>query len=411
MGHILHHYNFHLSQMSPPGMVRVRHFEFLCHSHGIEPSVDKFRAFYQLQRTMGFFSFASRGAAKKILLNPPKSFHDWKPKFFFIREEVLPIAMPFRDWTEAIPKEDLPIRKNARWYQQLTPTPNRVFGENVLVAAKMSDQWSPSSREVPVLKIGDQEAQLYQAAFSTFGGSMGVRPLRDDEESWYDQIKGNLMFPVEGAFASPPTSTEGAQYPKLRPLRSVTSAGKEILYLSSEESVGSSNGELSSWSKIFAGVLRDLGIDPEEKKKKKPSKKKKTKVDAEVTSKGTGPSRATAAADKGTLHLRQSDLGDFVIVSDSLEGLPRTAKTKTGAGGSKSSRSAGSRNPDAGATPEDDEAEEEDAAAQLIGRKRGRSETTAGVASAPTAVVLPVVGKTSNLRSLYKFSPDQEEDP
>ncbi|MFS7984242.1 hypothetical protein Hanom_Chr11g00984221 [Helianthus anomalus] len=142
--------------MSPPGMVRVRHFEFLCHSHGIEPSVDKFRAFYQLQRTMGFFSFASRGAAKKILLNPPKSFHDWKPKFFFIREEVLPIAMPFRDWTEAIPKEDLPIPKTARWYQQLTPTPNRVFGENVLVAAKMSDQWSPSSREVPVLKIGDQ---------------------------------------------------------------------------------------------------------------------------------------------------------------------------------------------------------------------------------------------------------------
>ncbi|KAJ0705321.1 hypothetical protein HanPI659440_Chr14g0572191 [Helianthus annuus] len=404
MGHILHHYNFHLSQMSPPGMVRVRHFEFLCHSHGIEPSVDKFRAFYQLQRTMGFFSFASRGAAKKILLNPPKSFHDWKPKFFFIREEVLPIAMPFRDWTEAIPKEDLPIPKNARWYQQLNPTPNRVFGENVLVAAKMSDQWSPNSREVPVLKIGDQEAQLYQAAFSTFGGSMGVRPLRDDEESWYDQIKGNFMFPVEGAFASPPTATEGAQYPKPRPLHSVTSAGKEILYLSSEESVGSSNGELSSWSKIFAGVLRDLGIDPEEKKKK-PLKKKK-KVDVEVTSKGTGTSRATTAAVKGTLRLRQRDLDDYVIISDSFEGLSHTAKAKTGAGGSKSSGSAGSRN------PEDDEAEEEeDAAAQLIGRKRGRSETTAGVASAPTTVVLPVVGKTSNLRSLYKFSPDQEEDP
>ncbi|XP_021984691.1 uncharacterized protein LOC110880477 [Helianthus annuus] len=243
LGSILHYYNFHLSQMSPPGMVRVRHFEFLCHSHGIEPSVEKFRAFYQLQRTMGFFSFVSRGAAKKILLNPPKSFHDWKPKFFFIREEVLPIAMPFRDWTEAIPKEDLPIPKKAQWYQQLTPTPNRVFGENVLVAAKMSDQWSPNSREVPVLKIGDQ-------------------------------------------------------------------------------------------------------------------------------------------------------------------GLSRTAKAKTGAGGSKSSGSAGSRNPDAGATPEDDEAEEEDVAAQLIGRKRGRSETTAGVASAPTAVVLPVVGKTSNLRSLYKFSPE-----
>ncbi|KAJ0850767.1 hypothetical protein HanPSC8_Chr13g0584681 [Helianthus annuus] len=380
LGSILSYYNFHISQMSPPGMVRVRHFEFLCHSHGVEPSVDKFRAFYQLQRTMGFFSFASRGAEKKILLNPPKSFHDWKPKFFFIREEVLPIAMPFRDWTEAIPKEDLPIPKTARWYQQLTPTPNRVFGENVLVAAKMSDQWLPSSREVPVLKIGDQEAQLYQAAFSTFGGSMGVRPLRDDEESWYDQIKGNFMFPAADAFASPPTATEGAQYPKPRPLRSVTLAGKETLYLSSEESVGSSSGELSSWSKIFAGVLRNLGIDPEEKKKK-PVKKKK-KVEPEVTSKGTGPSRATTAAVK--------------------------AKGKTGAGGSKSSGSAGSRNPEAGATPsfpEDDEAEEEDAGAQLIGRKRGRSEATTGVASAPTSVVIPVVGKTSKLRSLYKFSP------
>ncbi|KAJ0457019.1 hypothetical protein HanRHA438_Chr15g0719221 [Helianthus annuus] len=156
LGSILSYYQFHISQMSPPGMVRVRHFEFLCQSHGIEPTVDKFRSFYQLQRTMGFFSFASRGAAKKILLNPPKSFHDWKPKFFFIREEVVPVAMTFREWTEAIPKEDLPIPKTALWYQQLTSTPNRVFGENVLVAAKMSDQWSPSSREVPVLKLGDQ---------------------------------------------------------------------------------------------------------------------------------------------------------------------------------------------------------------------------------------------------------------
>ncbi|XP_035834067.1 uncharacterized protein LOC110882396 [Helianthus annuus] len=407
LGSILSYYNFHISQMSPPGMVRVRHFEFLCRSHGIEPSVDKFRAFYQLQRTMGFFSFASRGAAKKILLNPPKSFHDWKPKFFFIREEVLPIAMPFREWTEVIPKEDLPIPKTARWYQQLTPTPNRVFGESVLVAAKMSDQWSPSSKEVPVLKIGDQEAQLYQAAFSTFGGSMGVRPVRDDEESWYDQIKGNFMFPAADAFASPPTATEGAQYPKPRPLRSVTLAGKETFYLSSEESVGSSNGELSSWSEIFAGVLRDLGIDPEEKKKK-PVKKKK-KVEPEVTSKGTGPSRATSAAVKGTLRLRQRDLDDYVIISDSYEGLSHAAKGKTGAGGSKSSGSAGSRNPEAGATPsfpEDEEVEEEDAGARLIGRKRGRSEATTGVASAPTSAVIPVVGKTSKLRSLYRFSPE-----
>ncbi|KAJ0910651.1 hypothetical protein HanRHA438_Chr06g0254601 [Helianthus annuus] len=48
LGSILSYYQFHISQMSPPGMVRVRHFEFLCQSHGIEPTVDKFRSFYQL---------------------------------------------------------------------------------------------------------------------------------------------------------------------------------------------------------------------------------------------------------------------------------------------------------------------------------------------------------------------------
>uniref|UniRef100_A0A251RZA1 Uncharacterized protein n=1 Tax=Helianthus annuus TaxID=4232 RepID=A0A251RZA1_HELAN len=38
--------------------------------------------------------------------------------------------------------------------------------------------------------------------------------------------------------------------------------------------------------------------------------------------------------------------------------------------------------------------------------KKGRSEATTGVASAPTSAVIPVVGKTSKLRSLYKFSPE-----
>ncbi|MFS7897858.1 hypothetical protein Hanom_Chr00s013295g01750461 [Helianthus anomalus] len=239
---------------------------------------------------------------------------------------------------------------------------------------------------------------------------MGVRPLREDEESWYEQIRGNFMYPVADAFATPSTASEGAQFPKPRPLRSVTSAGKEVVYLSSEESVGSSNGELSSWSNIFAGVLRDLEIDPEEKKKKPLRKKKTIILDPEVTSKGAGSSRATAAAAKGTLRLRQSDLTDYLMVSDSLEGLSRAAETKTGAGSSRSSGNVGSQNPDVGATPsvyEEEEAEEEgDDAAQLVSRKRGRSETTAGVASVSNVAAIPLVGKTSNLRSLYRFSPE-----
>ncbi|MFS7929379.1 hypothetical protein Hanom_Chr04g00331851 [Helianthus anomalus] len=57
------------------GMARIHHFEFIYTSYGLEPSVDKFRVFYQLIQNMGFYSFALCGA-KQILINPPKSFLD-----------------------------------------------------------------------------------------------------------------------------------------------------------------------------------------------------------------------------------------------------------------------------------------------------------------------------------------------
>ncbi|KAM0007766.1 hypothetical protein Hdeb2414_s0011g00373941 [Helianthus debilis subsp. tardiflorus] len=247
-------------------MVRICHFEFVCRSQGLETAVEKFRVSYQLISTMGFFSFALRNM-KKILINPPKSFHEWKMKFFFIREEVIPIAM-FRE-PNAIPKEDTPIPKKASWYDKLMATPNRVFGEQVLVADGMSDRWPEWSKEVPVLLLNGEEVALYKSAFQTFSGAMGVRPLRDDEEFWYERIKTNFMFAPAELFANPPVATEGVRIPNPRPCRAMTSAGKEIVYLSSEESVASSNHELSSWNDVFEGVLRDLGIDHEEKRPKK----------------------------------------------------------------------------------------------------------------------------------------------
>ncbi|XP_021996358.1 uncharacterized protein LOC110893564 [Helianthus annuus] len=288
-----------------------------------------------------------------------------------------------------IDKEELPIHKKEDWFVKLTATPNRVFNENVIVAARMSDQWPTDSKEVSVFKFQGREARLYQAAFPTFGGSMGVRPLEAGEQYWYEEIRRHFMYPIAGAFADPPSATEGAHIPNPRPLRAITSAGKEILYLSSEESVGSSNGELSSWSNVFAGVLRNLGIDPEEKKKKPNKRKKVITLDAEVTSKKGGSSRATAsAADKG----------------------------EKSAAGSKSSGSAVSRNPDAGATPssialdeEEEEEEEEEHAEKLISRKRSREETTAGASVAQKAGEGLVIGKQSNLRSLYKFSPEAKK--
>ncbi|MFS7906267.1 hypothetical protein Hanom_Chr01g00057301 [Helianthus anomalus] len=68
---ILAYYKFHISQMHPIRMVRIRHFEFLCQSMHIEPTVNRFRVLYQMHYSRGFYSFAQRASAKKILLNPP----------------------------------------------------------------------------------------------------------------------------------------------------------------------------------------------------------------------------------------------------------------------------------------------------------------------------------------------------
>ncbi|MFS7978021.1 hypothetical protein Hanom_Chr10g00910781 [Helianthus anomalus] len=154
---------------------------------------------------MGFYSFGLH-AAKRILINPHKSFHDWK--IFFIREEVIPVAMIFRK-SDKIEKKELPIPKTTYWYLRLLATPNRIFK----VAAGMSDKWPAHSKEVPVLMF---EGEVYKSTFPTFRGAMGVRPLGDDEVFWYEQIKNNFLYPPAGIFASPPTANEGAQLPKPR---------------------------------------------------------------------------------------------------------------------------------------------------------------------------------------------------
>ncbi|KAJ0909640.1 hypothetical protein HanRHA438_Chr07g0323861 [Helianthus annuus] len=42
---ILVYYKLHISQLHPIGMVRVRHFEFVCQTMHIEPTVPRFRVF------------------------------------------------------------------------------------------------------------------------------------------------------------------------------------------------------------------------------------------------------------------------------------------------------------------------------------------------------------------------------
>ncbi|MFS7968746.1 hypothetical protein Hanom_Chr09g00801171 [Helianthus anomalus] len=130
---------------------------------------------------MGFFFFALRNV-KKILINPPKSFHDWKMKFFYIHEEVIPIAMIF-------------------------------FVNMVLVTVGMSEKWPERNKDVPVLLFNGEGKSRFTRVHSKLLVGVGVRPLRADEEFWYKQIKPNFMFVTTEMknFANYPEKTEGAR--------------------------------------------------------------------------------------------------------------------------------------------------------------------------------------------------------
>ncbi|KAF5758815.1 hypothetical protein HanRHA438_Chr16g0746181 [Helianthus annuus] len=160
---------------------------------------------------------------------------------------------------------------------------------------------------------------------------MGTRPLRDGEEFWLEQIRPNFMYTRLDVFATPPLATEGARIPNPRPCRAITSTRKEIVYLSSEELVDSSECKFSPSHNLFAGVLHNLGVDPDEKKPKRVSKKK--------------AATASGAAVKKTMVAE--------VTSDA--GSQKGGKPQGGA--ARGSRSVGSKGPDTGVTPLSDHEE------------------------------------------------------
>ncbi|KAF5810464.1 hypothetical protein HanXRQr2_Chr04g0169711 [Helianthus annuus] len=140
--------------MHPIGMVWVCHFEFVCGSMHIEPMVNCFRVFHQMHCSQGFYSFVQRASAKKILLQPPKSFHDWKPKFFYIKAGVIPMKMVFRVKEDVVPETiQTPFSEN--WHQDLKDVPSIEHPEKALVAAGMSLFWRMEEKDKPVYMEGD----------------------------------------------------------------------------------------------------------------------------------------------------------------------------------------------------------------------------------------------------------------
>ncbi|KAJ0561205.1 hypothetical protein HanHA300_Chr06g0220221 [Helianthus annuus] len=268
------------------GMVRIRNFEFLCQSMDIEPLVDRFRVFYQLHCSQGFYSFMQCFSAKKILLVPPKSFHEWKPKFFFIKSGVIPVKMTFRG-AEDIQTETLNAPVTEIWHQDIKEISSIQLSERALVAAKMSLYWKADHHDNRCMwktKLVSHEilflyyvkpfvngflyadVALYIVAYKKEKGKMTTVQLGANAETWYRQIVKNFALPKDADLNAQPSANVG---------------------------VGSE------------------------------SKKKKRGPVASTVSKKTDAPKADIPKEekkKGTLPVSDS-WSDYVVVSDSLEGL------------------------------------------------------------------------------------------
>ncbi|KAJ0858515.1 hypothetical protein HanRHA438_Chr13g0601861 [Helianthus annuus] len=141
--------------------------------------------------SQGFYSFIQRALAKKILLSPPKSLHDWKPKFFFIKAGVIPMKMVFRG-KEEVSTETIQTPYSEAWYQDIKDVPSIALSEKALVGAAMSLCWRMNREDKPVES-----------------GRMATVPKRADEELWYHQIVKNFVLPRNEDLSAQPATGAG----------------------------------------------------------------------------------------------------------------------------------------------------------------------------------------------------------
>ncbi|KAM0065161.1 hypothetical protein Hdeb2414_s0003g00111541 [Helianthus debilis subsp. tardiflorus] len=144
--------------------------------------------------SQGFYSFVQWASAKKILLQPPKSFHNWKPKFFYLKAGVIPMKMTFRGKEDVVTKTiQTPFLET--WYQDLKDVPSIELLGKALVDADMSLFWWMDREDKPVYMEGDSIVSLYVVACEREGGKMATIPKRADEELWYLRIVKNFVLP------------------------------------------------------------------------------------------------------------------------------------------------------------------------------------------------------------------------
>ncbi|KAJ0882800.1 hypothetical protein HanPSC8_Chr10g0413861 [Helianthus annuus] len=261
-------------------MFRIRNFEYTFRAHGLDVTIENFRRFYQLTVNTGFFSFTQRHGSFK-LMTPPKGVTGWKRKFFYVKSCAVYAHMTFRDVNVGVTDEDIPIAtaKTVDWFSRLRPIELKKLDNNQLWVLRMMLS-RPDRKARPVLreKSGVNAIGLWSMFEPDFEGKVELIPC-DLREGFNLEIVGNFRVPTRDVLKA--TVPEGP------------------------------------------GILGDLG-----KFEKRIPKKHVEKKQVKKTARGRGKEKTEGSAAPplvpqaaGTYHSCYRRYTDYVVVSDTLEGL------------------------------------------------------------------------------------------
>ncbi|KAL9999904.1 hypothetical protein Hdeb2414_s0455g00897571 [Helianthus debilis subsp. tardiflorus] len=269
---VLEWFKLHTSQLSPFGMMPIRNFEHTFRAFGIEPTVGDFQWFDQMTVSMGFFSFRQRDSSPKLMV-PPKGLMKWKTKFSYIKVAAITASLTFRNVTDPIIPENISLPKadTVNWFLRLQIIGwKKLSNSQLWVLRMMLGRMSRKARPF--------EAPLWRMFHPDFKGNVEVLACADDEEGFNFIIRDNFRLPEWEAME--------AELPQ----------GKGNL-----GALGDSDA---------TGVSKNHGVKHGDKRLCKPKKPHEPVVVPHLVLEVAGISR-----------IRLCKYDDYVVVSDTLEGL------------------------------------------------------------------------------------------
>ncbi|MFS7947550.1 hypothetical protein Hanom_Chr06g00549581 [Helianthus anomalus] len=104
---------------------------------------------------------------------PPKGFHEWKSKFFYIKVAAIACRLEIRSVYRKIPREALVMPQFQDLYGALQALPLAAVSKEGLTVMRMMLRWKPESRQKPVCK-----ENVKGATIGTGGADTSTRVLR-----------------------------------------------------------------------------------------------------------------------------------------------------------------------------------------------------------------------------------------